>query len=186
MEPSSRTPEGEPNRCPVCGSAVRVDPSRPPGDAPCPHCGHLLWFERRKGNAEEETRAVPHDGLLELVQMASEKFSEEEMEQQAARLRQGQFTFVDYKKMLLQTMTLGPLRKIIRMLGNVPLSPTEAEHRSAIRRLIGVIDAMTPEERQDPNVVVSQSRELRISRGGVLSRAKLNPLSSNLRRWPIL
>ena len=44
MEISSRTPEGEPNRCPVCGKTVRLEPSGPIGDAPCPHCGHLLIF----------------------------------------------------------------------------------------------------------------------------------------------
>lgn len=44
MTVSSRTPEGEPGRCPVCGHAVRVEPSRPFGDAPCPACGTLLWF----------------------------------------------------------------------------------------------------------------------------------------------
>lgn len=44
MNPSTRTPEGEPNQCPVCRGFVRIDPSRPPGDAPCPSCGHLLWF----------------------------------------------------------------------------------------------------------------------------------------------
>lgn len=41
---STRTPDGEPNFCPVWGSAVSIEPSRPPGDAPCPKCGHLLWF----------------------------------------------------------------------------------------------------------------------------------------------
>ena len=41
---SSRTPEGSPNRCPVCGHYLRIEPSIPPGDAPCPHCGSLLWF----------------------------------------------------------------------------------------------------------------------------------------------
>ena len=45
MEPSTRTPEGEPNRCPVCGKPLQIEPSRPPGDAPCPHCGYLLWFD---------------------------------------------------------------------------------------------------------------------------------------------
>ena len=44
MGPSTRTPEGEPSQCPVCGQRVWVDPSRPPGDAPCPKCGTLLWF----------------------------------------------------------------------------------------------------------------------------------------------
>ena len=41
---SSRTPEGFPNRCPVCANDVYIAPSEPTGDAPCPHCGALLWF----------------------------------------------------------------------------------------------------------------------------------------------
>jgi hypothetical protein len=44
MEIASRTPEGSRGRCPVCGAHVVIEPSRPPGDAPCPSCGHLLWF----------------------------------------------------------------------------------------------------------------------------------------------
>jgi tetratricopeptide (TPR) repeat protein len=44
MIPASRTPEGEPNCCPICGNAVRIEPSSESRDAPCPHCGSLLWF----------------------------------------------------------------------------------------------------------------------------------------------
>ena len=44
MDISSRTPEGSENHCPVCGQFVRMTPSEPTGDAPCPHCGCLLWF----------------------------------------------------------------------------------------------------------------------------------------------
>jgi FHA domain len=44
MNISSRTPEGDPNRCPVCGNDLRLEPSRSSGDAPCPSCGSLLWF----------------------------------------------------------------------------------------------------------------------------------------------
>src|SRR5713101_4986302 len=44
MTISSRTPEGEPNYCPICKSLISIEPSHPPGDAPCPKCGHLLWF----------------------------------------------------------------------------------------------------------------------------------------------
>jgi anti-sigma B factor antagonist len=44
MVVSSRTPEGQPNHCPVCGSQLRIEPSDPAGDAPCPRCGHLVWF----------------------------------------------------------------------------------------------------------------------------------------------
>lgn len=41
---SSRTPDGEPNHCPVCNHSFVIEPSQPFGDAPCPRCGHLLWF----------------------------------------------------------------------------------------------------------------------------------------------
>ena len=45
MNPASRTPEGTPNRCPVCGKWASIEPSSyPTHDAPCPHCGHLLCF----------------------------------------------------------------------------------------------------------------------------------------------
>lgn len=44
MTISSRTPEGHSNHCPVCNKPVRIEPSRPFGDAPCPNCGALLWF----------------------------------------------------------------------------------------------------------------------------------------------
>ena len=44
MTISSRTPEGKPNRCPVCGQDICIEPSQPFGDAPCPACGSLLWF----------------------------------------------------------------------------------------------------------------------------------------------
>jgi hypothetical protein len=40
---SSRTPEGEPTRCPICGVLEAIEPSLFGGDAPCPSCGHLLW-----------------------------------------------------------------------------------------------------------------------------------------------
>jgi acyl carrier protein len=44
MVASSRTPEGTPNHCPVCKQPIRIEPSLPFGDAPCPNCGCLLWF----------------------------------------------------------------------------------------------------------------------------------------------
>ena len=53
MAISSRTPEGQPNRCHVCGSELKIEPSEPSRDAPCPRCGHLLWFTwEDKGDVE--------------------------------------------------------------------------------------------------------------------------------------
>ncbi len=44
MTVSSRTPEGFPSHCPLCGAATSLEFSDRASDAPCPSCGHLLWF----------------------------------------------------------------------------------------------------------------------------------------------
>ncbi len=43
---SSRTPEGDDLRCPVCNSAIRVEFSKPSLDATCSACGVLLWLAK--------------------------------------------------------------------------------------------------------------------------------------------
>ncbi len=52
MTISSRTPEGRPNRCEVCGHRCRIEPACLSPDAPCPRCGHLLWFDA--GSTDEK------------------------------------------------------------------------------------------------------------------------------------
>lgn len=44
MSIASRTPEGEPNRCEICGHELRIEPTPETHDGVCPHCGSLLWF----------------------------------------------------------------------------------------------------------------------------------------------
>jgi transcription antitermination factor NusG len=41
---STGSPDSEGGFCVVCGRTVQIDPTRPPGDAPCPSCGSLVWF----------------------------------------------------------------------------------------------------------------------------------------------
>lgn len=49
MTVSSRTPEGEPVRCRVCGKVAALEPSDPGGDVICPSCGVLAFFRNRVG-----------------------------------------------------------------------------------------------------------------------------------------
>jgi len=60
MQPSSRTPEDMPHRCPVCGKEVCIGPSSPTCVATCPHCGNMLWLVHRPPTRLEEpaTQAV--------------------------------------------------------------------------------------------------------------------------------
>ena len=49
MDTSLRDLADTPDFCPLCGTVVIVAPaSDPPKDAPCPHCGELLWFVRKR------------------------------------------------------------------------------------------------------------------------------------------
>jgi hypothetical protein len=62
---SSRTPEGDAGRCAICGHDCRLDPSWPGRDAPCPSCGHLLWFAESCQAAREGSESP----LLEIARM---------------------------------------------------------------------------------------------------------------------
>lgn len=67
---SSRTPEGEPNSCPVCRSEIVTEPSQPSGDAPCPKCGALLWFiksDRGVHYLESDKIAQIRDKIVEAI-----------------------------------------------------------------------------------------------------------------------
>jgi hypothetical protein len=65
---SSRTPEGSPNECPICGDRVRIEPSILSNDAPCPSCGHLLWFAEQLNVSVDELKKDP--ALLERLERA--------------------------------------------------------------------------------------------------------------------
>lgn len=65
--PSSRTPEGDPASCPICGLASAVEPSIPPGDCVCPHCGSHLWVATNETSAKIAIRSFVRE-LQTLVQ----------------------------------------------------------------------------------------------------------------------
>jgi acyl carrier protein len=92
MNVSSRTPEGLPHRCPVCGKYASVEPSFPAGDSICPSCGQLLWWFRDRYGASTELHSSFTVDLgadsLELVELVMEleeeydiRISENEAEQ---------------------------------------------------------------------------------------------------------
>ena len=62
MNISSRTPEGDPARCPMCESEIVIEPSVFLGDGCCPNCGQLIWFI----HAMDVTRTFSLHGHKEL------------------------------------------------------------------------------------------------------------------------
>ena len=104
---SSRTPEGLPNRCSVCGGEFLLEPSLPTGDAPCPQCGHLLWWFQRKCEGtgpliDVDTRLIEElkADSLDVVELVMELEDEFEM----------QFADEDYERI----RTVGDAIRVIR------------------------------------------------------------------------
>lgn len=64
MTISSRTPEGLPNECAVCGKLVWIAPSQPPGDATCPHCGSAVWYASAPEPVSDVLKKLQNRGVI--------------------------------------------------------------------------------------------------------------------------
>jgi signal recognition particle subunit SRP54 len=117
--------------------------------------------------------------IVSLVEQAQRKFDQDEMAAQEERLRKGEFTLDDFRNMMGQTKKLGPLNKIMSMvpgMSNLAQDIGDADAEQEMRRLQGVIDSMTPEERRNPSRVIDQSRRRRIAAGAGVEPHEVNEL----------
>ena len=81
--------------------------------------------------------------------------------------------------MLGQTKKLGPINKIMGMIPGMSgmsdmLGDIDAE--KDMRRMVGIIDSMTPDERRNPSKVVDHSRRRRIAAGAGVEPHEVNEL----------
>ena len=117
--------------------------------------------------------------VVTLVEEAQRKFDQDEMARQEERLRTGEFTLEDFKKMLQQTRRLGPIGKVLGMIpgmGQLKELVGDADLDKDMGRLFGIIDSMTPQERRNPNKVIDQQRRRRIATGAGVELQEVSDL----------
>jgi signal recognition particle subunit SRP54 len=117
--------------------------------------------------------------VLTLVEQAQQNLDREEMVKQEERLRKGEFTLDDFKKMIGQMKKLGPINKIMSMIpGMSALSGAmgDVDGEEQMRGVVGIIDSMTPAERRNPSKVIDQSRRRRIAAGAGVEPHQVNEL----------
>jgi signal recognition particle subunit SRP54 len=117
--------------------------------------------------------------VVSLVEEAQRKFDQEEMRRQEERLKAGEFTLDDFKKMLTQTRRLGPLGKVLGMIpgmGGMQEMIGNADLEKDMNRLFGIIDSMTPDERRNPSRLIDQSRRRRIAAGAGVEAHEVSDL----------
>ena len=117
--------------------------------------------------------------VVTLVEEAQRKFDQDEMVRQEERLRTGEFTLEDFKKMLQQTRRLGPIGKVLGMIpgmGQLKELVGDADLDKDMGRLFGIIDSMTPQERRNPGKVIDQQRRRRIATGAGVQLQEVSDL----------
>jgi signal recognition particle subunit SRP54 len=101
------------------------------------------------------------------------------MQKQQEQLLKGQFTLDDFRKMLNQIRKLGPLQQIMSLLpggGALRELMANEDAEGQMRRLGGIVDSMTAEERRNPTKVIDQSRRRRIAAGAGVEPHEVNQL----------
>jgi len=116
-------------------------------------------------------------GLLEKAKSAVEEKEQKKIE---TRLKEGKFTLNDFYDQIKAMQSMGPMSKIAEMIpgmGNIKtkLPGVFDVQESKLKKWRYAIDSMTPEERENPDVL-SSGRIARIAKGSNVSTADIRTL----------
>ena len=116
--------------------------------------------------------------VVSLVEKAAEAVDLDEAKRMEEKMRKGQFTLEDFLEQLRQMKKLGPLENLVGMLpggSEMMKSADMSKSEKEFRRMEGMICAMTPQERRNPQILNARRRQ-RIAKGSGVSVAELNTL----------
>jgi signal recognition particle subunit SRP54 len=103
-------------------------------------------------------------GLIEKVGRVQQQLSQEELEKQQKKLAQGDLTLDDFRRQFEQIHKMGMKDVLSSMPGMSDLIPEGEDPEQALKHIQGMIDAMTKEERRNPDII-DISRRRRIAAG---------------------
>src|SRR6266851_5106578 len=87
-------------------------------------------------------------GLIEKVSRVQQEISQEELVAQQKKLAEGDFTLDDFRKQFEQMQKMGPMKDMLAsMPGMADVIPEGEDPEESLRRIQGMIDSMTKEER---------------------------------------
>jgi len=116
--------------------------------------------------------------MVSLFETAREEFDEEQVKKTQERLQKGQFTLDDFRKQLQQIAKPGLVQKMMGLMpgmGEMTKMLQNDDHEKEMRRLGGMIDSMTADEKSNPKLIDS-SRRGRIAKGSGVSPQEVSEL----------
>jgi len=117
--------------------------------------------------------------VLTLVEKAQKEFDAEQMAAQQEKLLKGKFTLVDFRAQMGQIKKLGPIQQVMKMIpgmGKVAdMMGGDIDPEQDLKQIEGIIDSMTPQERENPDII-DIGRRRRIAAGSGADPADVNKL----------
>ena len=123
------------------------------------------------------SRILGMGDVVSLVERSAESVDLDEAKRMEEKMRKGQFTLEDFLDQMRAMKKLGSLEKIVSMLpGAGEIKPEELQKQEKeFKRMEGIICAMTPQERRNPNLL-NAKRRIRIASGSGVKVAEVNTL----------
>ena len=124
------------------------------------------------------SRILGMGDMLTLIEKAEQTYEQEEAEEAAARMLEGQFTLEDFLDQMQQLKKMGPLQNLVGMLPGLPkeMRDVDIDDRE-LGRIEAIIRSMTMAERTDPRII-DASRRTRIARGSGTNPTQVSGLIS--------
>ncbi len=116
--------------------------------------------------------------VVEMVRTAQSEFDQAEMQRTEERLRKGEFTLEDFRTQLSQIAQPGLMQKLMGLMpgmGEMRKLMEDGDTDKEMKRMFGIIDAMTPHERRNPKMI-DPSRRRRIAAGAGAGASEVNDL----------
>ena len=113
------------------------------------------------------SRILQMGDIVAVAQEAHRIIDDRERERLEARMKEGVFTLEDFRGVLDKVAKPGLMQKMMGLLpgmGDLNKMMAGADTDGEVRKLMGIIDSMTPTERRNPNIIDTPRRN-RISRG---------------------
>jgi signal recognition particle subunit SRP54 len=124
------------------------------------------------------SRILGMGDVVSLVERAAEAVDEDEARRLEEKMRKGQFTLEDFLEQLRGMKKLGSLESIVGMLpgGSEMLKGADmSKQEKEFKHMEAMICAMTPKERQTPQIL-NASRRIRIAKGSGVAVSELNTM----------
>ena len=128
------------------------------------------------------SRMLGMGDVMTLIETAQAKFDEAELKRQQEQMEKGVFTLDDFRKQMQQASRLGSMGKIMSLIPGMGrlsglLGELNVDPDKEMRKVGGLIDSMTPQERRHPEII-DYRRKKRIAAGAGVDVKRVTELLS--------